>query len=338
MNTKPSAYLLAVASLTLSILACKFLTNGPLGPPKSNEQEGSTTVIQETDAIPPTRSPLNQVALDLSTLASFQADLHITAKGTIGDQSYQRDYSMRYVVSANPDMTVVTIETIGSGNGEYHSSTVYAKSTARAVGRMSPQDACKPLGAEMEKFVFLPPGTLLPDLSSAQPNGQDTFAGMAVDRFTVSDSKAGLEGQVRQAKAGGPVLQFTATQNGSLPMFGQEAKGQAQWEYALSNIGQAAAPDLPPACRHLLGEMPFPPDVQDLTGRDDFVTFTTHQSLTELITFYREALEKEGWTSIMQPTMSDRIAGLNYSHETIALNIAAQRAGNLTVVTIFFNE
>jgi hypothetical protein len=141
---------------------------------------------------------------------------------------------------------------------------------------------------------------------------------------------------VFQAAGGGPVLQFLAEQNGPLPLYGSEAKGQSKWEYTLTETDQPSAPDLPPACRHLLGEVPFPQDIQDLSGKDEFLTFTTQMPLADLAAFYRAALETDGWSAVASETLTDRIAGLHYSREEAVVNINAQRVGNLTSVAIFF--
>ena len=135
---------------------------------------------------------------------------------------------------------------------------------------------------------------------------------------------------------GGTIVKAHLTQDGSLKQLGIQSDGHAEWDYTLTVSKQDLTMDLTAACRHLLGEVPFPADVQDLTGRDGLVTFTTHQSLAEISAFYREALEKDGWTQVVQPTISNRIAGLHYSRENITLSVTAQRVGNLTVVAIFF--
>jgi hypothetical protein len=137
---------------------------------------------------------------------------------------------------------------------------------------------------------------------------------------------------------GGAIVKAHLTQDGSLEQLGIQADGHAEWDYTLTVGDRDLTADVPAACRHLLGEVPFPSDAQDLMGREDLVTFTTHQSLADVSAFYSEALEKDGWNQVAKPTISDRIAGLYYSREDATLSVAAQRGGSLTAVAIFFNK
>ncbi len=334
MYPKRLSVFLVLASLFTGSLACKFLTNFvPSG--ESNGDDGSVQVFEGT--LPPL-APLNQAALNTDGLASYQIKLNMTASGTADGQPFQWVYDINYMVSADPGMTIFTMDSSGPGKDDQPRSSAYVKTGDQVVSRVSAEDTCAPIDPQFAQAEMMLPGALLPDLSAAQSAGKETLDGVKVDHFTVSDSSSGLAGDVYQMEQGGTVMKAHLTQDGSLKQLGIQSDGHAEWDYTLTVGDRDLTADVPAACRHLLGEVPFPSDVQNLTGRDEVVTFTTHQSLAEVSAFYSEALEKDGWIQVAKPTISDRIAGLYYSHEDATLNVAAQRGGNLTAVAIFFNK
>lgn len=334
MRTKYDWFALALASLLLGAIACKTLSNGSV--PSQEPGGDNDTAVQVIENPPPPRSPLNQAAIDMPGLTSFQAKLHITADGTRADQPFQWIYDVSYAVSSNPILTVVTTDGSGPGKDQHYVESFFVKTDKQIVGRLSAEDACVPIDPEQAQTLLAPPGVLLPDFSAAQQTGEDTVEGLKVDRFSLSDINAGLKSEVMQVQADGAVLQANVTQDGALPQLGSQAKGHAEWAYTLSNINKNMIPDIPLACQHLIGEVPFPENIEDLEGLDTYLTFTTSMTPVEVMTFYQASLESEEWKQDVKTSGSDQLADLTYSREEITIHVIANRAGNLTSVAIFF--
>jgi hypothetical protein len=185
-----------LAGIFIGSLACNTLFF-PLG--GSNGNDGSVQVFEGT--VPPL-APLNQAALNTDGLTSYQIKLNMTVSGTANGQSVQWVYDIRYIVSADPAMTIVTTDSSGPAKDDQPISSVYVKTADQVVGCVSAEDTCAFIDPQFAQAEMMLPGTLLPDLSAAQSAGKETLDGVNVDYFTVSDSGSGLAGDVKWSRVG----------------------------------------------------------------------------------------------------------------------------------------
>ncbi len=333
-----------IGGLFLIVGSRQTSTVGQLGPqttpgltqPVVNPTASSTLTPTSQPVVFPTAAPLNKASLNLGGLTSYQATLYLKAKGTLGNQPFEWTYTVTHTFRSDPALEVAMLDTAGLGQAQDYSGTVVIRTGKQFFVRWSAQSPCVPVSQDQVAGLLRVPGALLPALGSAEKTRTGQVAGLAAERYQLSGNDMGVSGEVWLAAPGGYVVQASLSQDGRLLSLGQDAKGHAEWAYNLSSINQSVAPDLPLSCRHLLGDLPLPAGVTDLSATDNLIHYSTSTALSNLLNFYSDKMKQAGWASTGTPTATNDSLRVSFTRQAETAFVNADKTGDKVDVTIVY--
>jgi hypothetical protein len=290
--------MLSTAAFTL-LSACQPTADSP--PASSATSAPTTPVVDLQSGI----FDLLQPTSGLDRLSSYQASLTLQFQGTEGAQPVQwsRTYVMRAARSGG-SFRQMDLETSRTG----------AAATRRMLAEVNgyqyekvDQEACAALPADQVTALAeqWEPASLLLGFSGAALAGEETIESLDAVRYTFDQRSLGQTdltqsaGEVWMAASNGVVLRYTLIQQGSEDYFGEGVAGSLSWTYEVTKINQPQILSLPVDClQPAVLELPLPADASQVNQSDDFLSFTTALTETELLDFYRPTLEAGGWQPV----------------------------------------
>ncbi|MDE3087932.1 MAG: hypothetical protein KGJ80_00915 [Chloroflexota bacterium] len=284
----------------------------------------------------PTPAPLNNAAVNLGALTSYQATLHLKATGTQGNQPFDWTYTITHTFRSDPALEVAMLDSSGLGQTQDYSGTVAIRTGNQFFVRWSAQSSCVPASQNQVVGLLLAPGVLLPPLGGAQQMGTGQVAGLAAERYQLTGKDTGVSGDVWLAAPGGYVAQVSVKQDGLLLSLGSDTKGHAEWEYSLASINKPVTPDLPLSCRHLLGDLPLPADAANLSATDDLMHYSTSTAPSDLMNFYADKMKQAGWATLGTPTVTNDSLSMAFTRQEETAFIHADKTDNKVDVGIVY--
>lgn len=295
---------LLVLVLGLALLsACRAQAEAPAQPaestnPSAPAETGAAFTLGGGDF------NLPDPAAGLDALDAYAATLTLTFDGQQAGAplSWTRTYRMAVAAGAAPARQIEVRQQTGASMALLKLSAAESGSVQYTV-----ENGGECLASDLADVVPLAerwePAHLLPAVSGAEDDGEESIEGTPAQRYTFDERALGLaglvsaEGTLWAAADSGRLLRYTLTQQGGEEFFGEGVTGRLTWEYALGALDPAQPPSLPPGCTALSPalDLPLPPGAAEVDSSAGWLAFTTGALPGDVLAFYEALLAEAGW-------------------------------------------
>jgi hypothetical protein len=325
--------------IPLSIsLACSTLTGGsqPTG-----SQPADVTVEQDLTFGSGTFN-LPDPQLGLSDLAGYKATLTLSFDGTRDGQP--RKWSKTYVmlVSKEPAVRQLTVETTGVANAE----PVFMAELDGVDYEVRGQNPCAASAVEQGYSLSdrLEPARFLDYVIGADAAGSETVNKVAADHYTFDQRAMGKQGPVQStgelwvASTGGYVVKYLLTTKANADVFGNGTEGTLSWDYELTDVGKPVKIKLPADCPGGMVAAPQLPGATNVINTPGVLTYDTSTSLADAAAFYQDKIPGLGWKLRGQADVTDTKALMDYTQGDQDMSIFITADAGVTTVNILLGH
>jgi hypothetical protein len=248
----------------------------------------------------------------LDDLSSFKVALTVSFEGSEGGQP--KEWSNSYVLlqTKEPLARLLTIESNQRLSEEFAFAPTFLGELDGAAFEIDSEGSCgiDVLDPESSTVDWWVPAGLLAGLLGADAEGQEDMNGVVADHYTFDERALALNGvaessgEVWVAADGGFILKYVLTTTGGEDYFGEGIEGTLTWDYALTDINQPLALELPKACLAQLVPGPRLPDATNVRSLPDWLRFNTSVSMVEASEFYKAQFPSLGWALTNEPPIA----------------------------------
>jgi hypothetical protein len=184
--------------------------------------------------------------------------------------------------------------------------------------------------------------SMLEPVAAASFAGEESVDGIAARHYTFDAASLELpegvqaSGEAWIASQGGYLVKYSLQVSGSADYFGEGIEGTQRYEYLLSEVEAHPQVVYPPGCEPVLTEVPAMPDASQVTRLPGTLDFATHASQEQVLTFYADYLEPDGWELASEERLEGQKAVLVYTRgdsPAVAMLVVVQD-GELNWVTV----
>ena len=211
--------------------------------------------------------------------------------------------------------------------------------TGQAVG----VDGCLyfPATTDLEASLLTPDSLLPPELlgRALREAGKQTVNGQRGDHYNIRANSLGdytnVRGDLVISDRGNAVLLYDLTANTIDELFTDGQAGELTWHFEITNFEPEIDSQIPAIC-----ELNFPviDDAIDIVRLPGLIIYTSPSSFDDVLIFYREALEADGWLQYRFPAASIDTMVLVFAKEGKLLNISVSTEEDGTKVQLFLEE
>ena len=260
---------------------------------------------------------LSSVTEGLQSLDSYRSHFEMTFEGTTEgtaqhwtyemDTEYVRDPFAQRLVIQSSDVGE-SIEVVQIGDRQY---LIFGE------GQCIATSAGEGEAMDMEMFE---PDDVLGGLENAHRVWPDeNVNGILCRHYTFDESSiiwAGFvhaEGEVWVATDGNYVVKYVLQAEGKDPATGNE--GHIEWEYEIRDVNAAITIEPPPDCEAAGSEFPIMPDATDVSTMTGMTMYTSASAFDDVLAFYQEQMEANGWSETGDSFVTQGTAMLNYTKD-----------------------
>lgn len=312
--------------------------DSPAPTPTELGQAATALPLEETETFGPGAFDLDDPAVGLSALTSYQATLTFAFSGTQAGQpvAWTRTYVL--LVNGTPAARQVTIAStaadsqprwLAEAGGVQYERLNEAGCTAAVVA------AGGSLAEQWELARFLNAAI------GADPAGSETVNAVLAAHYTFDQRAFGSQapahtavGAVWVADDGGYVVRYTLAVTGGAEYLGEGIDGTLTWTYDLTAANQPVAITLPADCPPGLIDAPTLPDAADVQNLPGLLSYTTAASVADAAAFYLAELPGLGWQPPAEPALKDAAALLKFIQGAQQLTVLISNDGTSTSVQL----
>lgn len=196
-------------------------------------------------------------------------------------------------------------------------------------------------GDEMGMVVFEPEDVIGGLENARRVRPDESVNGILCRHYTFDETSilwggfARAEGEVWVAVDGDYVVKYTLHADGKDPATQDE--GHIEWEYEIRDVNAPITIEPPPGCEVAEGELPIMPDATDMTTMGGMTMYTSASSFDDVLAFYQEQMEADGWSDTGSSFITQDNAMLSYTKEgrTATITLTADEG---TVSVIIMSE
>jgi len=323
-------------SLLLGLtLACGLSGGGEEAPPPTEAPSGGAEVSAPTE-VPSSGGTeteeeedisLSSVTSGLQSLDSYRSHFEMTFDGATGaeaehwvyemDAEYVREPFVQRVVMRVPD-TEEGFEIVYIGDRQY-----IVLEDGQCISTSADE------GEKMDSEIFEPDDIIGGLENARRVRPDERVNGILCRHYTFDETSvmwagfAHAEGEVWVAVDGDYVVRYALQADGKDPT--TEDEGHIEWEYEISDVNVPITIEPPPGCEATESEFPIMPDATDMTTVGGMTMYTSASPLDDVLAFYQEQMQANGWSDTGDTFIASDTAMLSYTKEertvTVALNI-----------------
>jgi hypothetical protein len=319
-------------ALSVSI-ACSALT----GSPSTTSNPEELTVKQDL-VFGSGSFILPDAKAGLSDLSSYKATLSLSFEGTRAGQSAKWSKTYVMLVSKEPAVRQLTIETTGIANPEAD----FMAELDGVVYESRGANACSAAVIEQGNSLSdrLEPASFLHSVIGADSAGSETVNGTVANAYTFDQHALGQQGLTQSngelwvASEGGYVVKYLLTTKAKADYFGDGNEGTLTWDYELTEAGQPVQINLPSDCPAGMVNAPQLPDASNVVNVPGMLTYDTSTNLADATAFYQDKLPALGWNIQGQADVKDTTALLDFQQGDQELSVFITADAGVTSVSL----
>ncbi|MDY6875386.1 MAG: hypothetical protein SWK90_04165 [Chloroflexota bacterium] len=330
-------------SLVLGLtLACGLGGGGEEAPPPTDAPSGGAEALPPTEApsggaeaLPPTEAPagseeteeefsLSSVTSGLESLDSYRGYFKMTFDGTTGGEAEHATYEMNTEYVRDPFAQRIVMQVADT---EEDFEIVYIGDKQYILfgeGQCMSTSAEESDAMDMEIFA---PEDVIGGLENARRVWPDEQVnGILCSHYTFDETGvawagfAHAEGEVWVAVDGDYVVRYILEADGKDPA--TEDEGHIEWEYEISDVNVPITIEPPPGCEITESEFPIMSDATDMTTMGGMTMYTSASPLDDVLAFYQEQMEANGWSDTGDTFITSDTAMLSYTKDERVVTIA----------------
>lgn len=196
-----------------------------------------------------------------------------------------------------------------------------------------------PASVDLET-TFLLPGDFVPATALnrfRQSEGQAEVAGRGGTRYTFeADEVEGFTDVSGEMVAdGGLVLSYDFNGHTLETPFTEDEPGTLSWQYAITDFAPETEISGEADCEI---QYPVMDDAEELTRLPGLIRYTTPTPAADVVTYYQQTLEGDGWLVLALPDVSEDTTVLSYTRGGEVLNVSVKRLERGTEVQLFVED
>lgn len=271
----------------------------------------------------------------LESLTSYRATLILGFEGTVAGEAaaWSRTYTMLVTEAGRQ----VTIEKVDDGTTE----NVYMAETNGTFYEQRGENSCLANVVEIEGdfAATWEPASFLDSVIGADEAGTETVSDIETNHYTFDEMAQGAAeiadatGELWVAADGGYLVKYLLVTTGGADYFGEGIEGTLSWDYALDEINQPLALEIPADCPAGLLDVPVMADAAELVEMPGFTSYTTPAGLADVIAFYEEQVTTLGGEAANSPTISENtgLYGFTLTDQPILLIVTSDGLNDTSV-------
>jgi len=188
--------------------------------------------------------------------------------------------------------------------------------------------------------TFLLPVDFLPAYalnSVRQSQGQAEVAGRGGTRYTFEADQieefTNVSGET--VVDGGLVLRYDFSGQTLQTPFSEDEPGTLAWQYAITDFAPEEEISGEEGCEI---QYPIMADAEELTRLPGLISYTTPTSADQVVLFYQQTLEAEGWLVLALPDVSEDTTVLAYARAGEILNVSVKVLESGSEVQMFVED
>lgn len=357
MNRRLIPLFLLLSTAALILFGCQGSkdTQEPAAPVETTSpgQEEAAPVQKEAEPVVSVQKPPGDFNLPapesgLDSLTSYHQTFEMRFDGTLSGQPYSNSTKVDYSFIQDPYKELSLFETSDQDGQPLNVlSAVIGKSYFLRTGA---DGLCESIFDESldENMKPVEPVRLLPLVYGAEEVGPENVNGIDAVHYKFDErslrqyGQAKASGSVWVAAQGGWVVRYELTVDAPVDVLGVGMQGKQTWVYNVTDAGGLETIELPEGCQYVLVVINSTPGAQNVVRMPGYLSFTTQESREEILAFYQENLEGQGWEKldVYEEGGEDEVLVYRYASETYlstaAVTLSSAETG--TEVTVHMVE
>ena len=336
--------LLVTLILLLGSAACQPKTNSSPATAQTSETLMPETVSVQADVVFGS-GPFNFLVPEagLADLSSYKATLVLSFDGTRQGQSSQ--WSKTYVMRSTKEPAALQLLVEKAGDLSDLDAVFMAEMNGASYEQRG-GNACNAnvIGEGNSLAERYEPAGFLTGVVGAEEAGSETVNNVAVDRYTFDERAFGQLGVAKStgelwvAPAGGYIVKYFVTTEGTADYFGEGIQGTLTWHYELTDINVPITFELPEDCPGGMVDAPLLEDATNILNMPSILTYDTASSLAAAVAFYQEQIPSLGWTLIGEPGNTETTVLMKFSQGDQNLTVIITTESGVTTVTLLLEH
>ena len=337
--------ILVPLSLLLGLtLACGLGGGGAETPPPTEAPSSGAEVSVPTEVPPSDETEteeeedisLSSVTSGLQSLDSYRSHFEMTFDSATGaeaehwvyemDAEYVREPFAQRVVMQVSD-TEESFEIVYIGDRQY-----IVLGDGQCISTSADE------GEAMDAEIFEPDDVIGGLENARRVRPDERVNGILCRHYTFNEASvmwagfAHAEGEVWVAVDEDYVVRYALQADGKDPT--TEDEGHIEWEYEIHDVNMPITIEPPSGCEATESEFPIMPDATDMTTMGDMTMYTSASPFDDVLAFYQEQMQANGWSDTGDTFIASDTAMLSYTKEERTVTIALTSEDGMVSVLI----
>jgi hypothetical protein len=286
---------------------------------------------------------ISSVTSGLQSLDSYRSHLRMTFESATGSEEDQWTVEMDMEYVRDPFAQRIVVRGGGVGAGEEGLESIQIGDQQYAVFGDQCISTSTGDGEAMDMEIFE-----LDDIMGGLENARrvrpdETVNGILCRHYVFDETSiawtvlARAEGEAWIAVDGDYVVKYTMEAEGRNPASQEE--GHVEWEYQVRDVNAPITIEPPAGCETTASEFPIMPDATNMSTFGGMVNYESSSSFDDVLAFYQEQMEAEGWSDTGNSFTSSGNAMLSYTQDGRTATVTLSGAdGTVSVIVMSGDE